>query len=157
MPACGIPATCRWARHNGTRALWMKNAPKARKAAQARRLARTWQSLRHCSAGMEPVQYGHAKTDKHTCIYLPNKAGCLWGILTLSLPDLHFMVIGTMMKSTSVDTLFSIRRLEVALQQIKKNNLVNEVYNQLLQMLASGEYAEGSKLPSETSFAKRWA
>lgn len=32
---------------------------------------------------------------------------------------------------------------------IKKSNLVDEVYNQLLQLLASGQYPEGSKLPSE--------
>ena len=32
---------------------------------------------------------------------------------------------------------------------IEKNNLVDEAYNQLLQMIASGEWVEGSKLPSE--------
>ncbi len=37
---------------------------------------------------------------------------------------------------------------------IPKNNLVNEVYNQLLQMLATGEYPEGSKLPSETQLCE---
>lgn len=37
---------------------------------------------------------------------------------------------------------------------IQKKNLVNEVYNQLLQMLASGEYGEGSKLPSETQLCE---
>ncbi len=40
------------------------------------------------------------------------------------------------------------------MQPIKKSNLVNEVYNQLLQMLASGEYGEGSKLPSETQLCE---
>ena len=33
---------------------------------------------------------------------------------------------------------------------IEKNNLVDEAYNQLLQMIASGEWVEGSKLPSES-------
>lgn len=37
---------------------------------------------------------------------------------------------------------------------IKKSNLVDEVYQQLLNMLASGEYPEGSKLPSETQLCE---
>lgn len=37
---------------------------------------------------------------------------------------------------------------------IKKSNLVDEVYRQLLKMLASGEYPEGSKLPSETQLCE---
>ena len=37
---------------------------------------------------------------------------------------------------------------------IQKSNLANEVYNQLLQMLASGQYPEGSKLPSETQLCE---
>lgn len=37
---------------------------------------------------------------------------------------------------------------------IKRNNLVDEVYNQLIQMLGSGEYPEGSKLPSETQLCE---
>ena len=40
------------------------------------------------------------------------------------------------------------------MQLIQKNNLVNEVYHQLLQMLASGQYPEGSKLPSETQLCE---
>ena len=34
-------------------------------------------------------------------------------------------------------------------ERIKKSNLVDEVYRQLLEMLASGDYPEGSRLPSE--------
>lgn len=37
---------------------------------------------------------------------------------------------------------------------IKKSNLVEEVYQQLLNMLASGEYPEGSKLPSEPQLSE---
>ena len=40
------------------------------------------------------------------------------------------------------------------MQPIKKSNLVDEVYGQLLHMLASGEYPEGSKLPSETQLCE---
>lgn len=40
------------------------------------------------------------------------------------------------------------------MQPIKKTNLVDEVYGQLLNMLASGEYSEGSKLPSETQLCE---
>lgn len=40
------------------------------------------------------------------------------------------------------------------MQPIKKNNLVNEVYNQLLQLLASSQYPEGSKMPSETQLCE---
>ena len=40
------------------------------------------------------------------------------------------------------------------MQPIKKSNLVDEVYGQLLTMLASGEYSEGSKLPSETQLCE---
>ena len=36
------------------------------------------------------------------------------------------------------------------MERIKKSNLVDEVYRQLLEMLASGDYPEGSRLPSET-------
>ena len=35
------------------------------------------------------------------------------------------------------------------MEKIKKSNLVDEVYSQLLVILASGKYPEGSKLPSE--------
>ena len=35
------------------------------------------------------------------------------------------------------------------MERIKKSNLVDEVYRQLLEMLASGDYPEGSRLPSE--------
>ena len=41
------------------------------------------------------------------------------------------------------------------MQKIVKSNLVNEVYSQLLNMLASGEYPEGSKLPSETQLSEQ--
>ncbi len=34
-------------------------------------------------------------------------------------------------------------------EKIKKSNLVDEVYRQLLEMLATGDYPEGSRLPSE--------
>lgn len=37
---------------------------------------------------------------------------------------------------------------------IEKNNLVDEAYNQLLQMIASGEWVEGSKLPSESQLCE---
>lgn len=37
---------------------------------------------------------------------------------------------------------------------IGKNNLVEDVYNQLLQMIASGEWKEGEKLPSESMFCE---
>ena len=40
------------------------------------------------------------------------------------------------------------------MQPIKKSNLVDEVYQQLVSMLASGEYPEGSKLPSETQLCE---
>lgn len=40
------------------------------------------------------------------------------------------------------------------MERIKKSNLVNEVYNQLLNMLASGEYPEGSRLPSEPQLSE---
>ena len=43
---------------------------------------------------------------------------------------------------------------EDVLQPIKKSNLVDEVYQQLVNMLASGEYPEGSKLPSETQLCE---
>ena len=51
-------------------------------------------------------------------------------------------------------TLSTNREVSINLQLIKKNNLVNEVYNQLLQMLASGQYPEGSKMPSETQLCE---
>ena len=35
------------------------------------------------------------------------------------------------------------------MERIKKSNLVDEVYRQLLEMLASGDYPEVSRLPSE--------
>jgi GntR family transcriptional repressor for pyruvate dehydrogenase complex len=37
---------------------------------------------------------------------------------------------------------------------IGKNNLVEDVYNQLLQMIASGEWKEGEKLPSESQLCE---
>lgn len=37
---------------------------------------------------------------------------------------------------------------------IEKNNLVDEAYNQLLQMIASGAWVEGSKLPSESQLCE---
>lgn len=40
---------------------------------------------------------------------------------------------------------------------IHKNNLVDEVYQQLLQLLASGQYPQGSKLPSETQLCEALA
>jgi GntR family transcriptional repressor for pyruvate dehydrogenase complex len=40
------------------------------------------------------------------------------------------------------------------LHPIQKSNLVNEAYDQLLHMLASGQYPEGSKLPSETQLCE---
>lgn len=46
---------------------------------------------------------------------------------------------------------------EDVLQPIKKSNLVDEVYQQLVNMLASGEYPEGSKLPSETQLCEALA
>lgn len=39
------------------------------------------------------------------------------------------------------------------MEKIKKSNLVDEVYSQLLTILASGEYPEGSKLPSESQLS----
>ena len=36
-----------------------------------------------------------------------------------------------------------------AVERIKRNNLVDEVYKQLLGLLASGDYPEGSRIPSE--------
>ena len=44
--------------------------------------------------------------------------------------------------------------MRAILHVIKKNNLVDEVYSQLLSMLASGEYPEGSKLPSESQLSE---
>ena len=41
------------------------------------------------------------------------------------------------------------------MERIKKSNLVDEVYSQLLQILSSGEYPEGSKLPSETQISEK--
>ena len=35
------------------------------------------------------------------------------------------------------------------MERIKRSNLVDEVYRQLLNMLASGDYPEGSRIPSE--------
>lgn len=40
------------------------------------------------------------------------------------------------------------------MEPIKKNNLVDEVYKQLLQMLSSGEYPEGSRIPSESQLSE---
>ncbi len=40
------------------------------------------------------------------------------------------------------------------MEKIKKSNLVDEVYSQLLTILASGEYPEGSKLPSEPQLSQ---
>ncbi len=40
------------------------------------------------------------------------------------------------------------------MNQIEKNNLSEEAYNQILQMIASGEWREGDKLPSENQFCK---
>lgn len=37
---------------------------------------------------------------------------------------------------------------------IEKNNLAEEAYNQILQMIATGEWREGDKLPSENEFCK---
>lgn len=41
-----------------------------------------------------------------------------------------------------------------AMEKIKKSNLVEEVYSQLLVILASGDYPEGSRLPSEPQLAQ---
>ena len=40
------------------------------------------------------------------------------------------------------------------LERIKKSNLVDEVYRQLVEMLASGDYPEGSRLPSEAQLCE---
>ena len=37
---------------------------------------------------------------------------------------------------------------------IEKNNLVNEAYNQILQMIVSGDWQEGTKLPSENQLCE---
>ena len=37
-----------------------------------------------------------------------------------------------------------------AMEKIKKSNLVEEVYSQLLVILASGDYPEGRRLPSDS-------
>ena len=39
---------------------------------------------------------------------------------------------------------------------IEKNNLVDEAYNQLLQMIASGEWVEGASFRRKASSAKPW-
>ncbi|NLV57514.1 MAG: FadR family transcriptional regulator [Clostridiales bacterium] len=40
------------------------------------------------------------------------------------------------------------------IRMIEKSNLVDEVYNQLLQMIASSEWREGDKLPSESKLCE---
>ena len=37
---------------------------------------------------------------------------------------------------------------------IEKNNLVEEAYNQIINMIATGEWDEGSKLPSENTLCE---
>ena len=40
------------------------------------------------------------------------------------------------------------------MDRIEKNNLVEEAYNQILNMIVSGEWKEGDKLPSESTLCK---
>lgn len=40
------------------------------------------------------------------------------------------------------------------MEKIKKSNLVDEVYHQLLDLLASGQYPEGSRIPSEAQLCE---
>ena len=40
------------------------------------------------------------------------------------------------------------------MQSIKKVNYVNEAYSQIDEMIASGVWVEGQKIPSETALAK---
>ena len=47
-----------------------------------------------------------------------------------------------------------MNRMVGYMEKIKKSNLVDEVYSQLLVILASGQYPEGSKLPSESQLSE---